>query len=197
MNTLIKKLFFTLSACLLLAASLQIAGAAPPVLNWTRQGTAGGNAFMDCNRTGSVAGGNCETNGNAGFGQGATDPDKAPFLQETVVFDGITYFHVIVGTRGEPTVGDGNTFAQEVYIQVQSGTDCDPTWATAPCSLSGGRRGDNGNYQVNSGVGWDPLSSDSTFSGNGSGNPKAVIMKQVLNDTANGLPRCSSKTPLA
>lgn len=153
---------------------------------------------MDCNRTGS-------TNSNCGShvsGFGGGDEDDSPFLQETRVFDGITYFHVIVGTRGEPTVGDSNTFAQEVYIQVQSGTDCDLSNGSAPCSQSGGRRG-NGvscffscNYEATSGLGWDPLRTDSTFTGNGSGNPNAVIMKQVINDTANGLTQVFLKDTL-
>ena len=195
MRTLIKQLFYTLSPWLLLAASLQITWAAPPVLNWARQGTAGGEAFMDCNRTGSVGGANCLTNGNDGMG--SNDQDDAPFLQETVVFDGITYFHVMVGTRGEPVVGNGNTFAQEVYIRVQGGTDCDTFMGgVAPCSQSGGRRGDNGGFEVNSGVGWDPLRSDSTFTGNGSGNPNAVIMKQVINDPTNGLTQVFEKNTL-
>ena len=199
MRTLTKQLLYTLSTWLLLTASLQVAWAAPPVLNWTRQGSGGGEAFLDCNRSGS-------TNSNCGShtsGFGGVDEDVAPFLQETALFDGITYFHVIVGTRGEPTVGNGNSFAQEVYIQVQSGTDCDGSNGSAPCSQSGGRRGSAANcffscdYVATSGLGWDPLRADSTFTGNGSANPNAVIMKQVINDPANGLTQVFLKDSLS
>lgn len=85
-----------------------------------------GEAFPDCNRTGTTNS-SCESHATNPFFGALNDEDDSPFLQETVVRDGITYFHLIVGTRGEPTVGDSNTFAQEVYIQVQSGTDCDLT----------------------------------------------------------------------
>ncbi len=199
MNTPAKKSLLTLSIGLLLATTLQIAWAAPPVLNWTRIGSGGGEAFMDCNRTGS-------TNSNCGShtsGFGGVNEDDAPFLQETVVFDSITYFHVIVGTRGEPTVGNSNTFAQEVFIQVQSGTDCDGSNGSAPCSQSGGRRGNpvscffSCNYELTSGLGWDPLRSDSIFTGNGSANPNSIIMKQVVNDTANGLTQVFLKDTLS
>ena len=136
-----------------------------------------------------------------GFSNNAAgDPDLTPFLQETVTEGGLTYWHVIIGLSGT------DTFAQEVYIRQQPGTDCGFGFGGGGgggggmgggggggvlCSYSAGLLGDSGGFgtslQTTSGNGWDPLRTDKNFTGNDSGDPTKMIMRQVINDTANGL----------
>ena len=105
-----------------------------------------------------------------------TDPDTTPFAQSTVSVDGASYWHQVIG---DPDSG----FAMEVYIQV----------AGQFISYSGGR---NSNFpfvlyredlDVQSGNGWDPLgldpSQNATDTGNATGNPTRVTMRQVLGGT--------------
>jgi hypothetical protein len=154
------------------------------VLNWTPLVTPssggmgdGGQGYINCNRRGTSY--NCGQGGGMG---GGNDPDKTPFLQEIVSEGGINYFHVITGLNGT------SSFAQEVFIRIQGGTDCINT----DCSYSGGARGNSGSgmdgfTSATSGNGWDPLRSDRVFTGNGTGDPTKMIMRQVVNDAANGL----------
>ncbi|MFZ5594637.1 MAG: hypothetical protein ACOY4D_10370 [Pseudomonadota bacterium] len=153
-------------------------------LNWTPLVTPsamgmgdGGSGYINCNRGGTSY--NCGQGGGMG---GGNDPDKTPFLQEIVSDGTYDYFHVITGLNG------ASSFAQEVFIRIQPGSNCINT----ECSYSGGRQGDSGSgmggFTSNtSGNGWDPLRSDQTFTGNGTGDPTRMIMRQVLNDSGSGL----------
>lgn len=159
----------------------------PFVLNWQQQkGSLNGIADFSCNRggdTGGQFGSPCAT---AVSFSNVSDPDKTPFLQELVTgADGKTYFHIIIGSvdsSGNPIVPSAANqatipFAQEVYIQQQSGSNC----VAINCSFSGGSI--NG-FSSGGGNGYDPLKNDmsSGSTGNRSGFPTRVIMKDILND---------------
>ena len=105
---------------------------------------------------------------------------------------GVAYFHLIIGLSGT------DAFAQEVYIRQQPGTDCGFGFTGVLCSWSAGLLGDSGGggttLQTTSGNGWDPLRTDKNFTGNDSGDPTKMIMRQVINDTANGLTQEFLKT---
>ena len=103
--------------------------------------------------------------------------DKTPFLQEIVSDPGGTgnYYHVIVGLPGD-------SFVQESYIKVSG------TYIT---SDSDG----NQFYSSTSGGAWwlqaagnptDPLRNDAGFTGNGTGNPNKMSLRQILTDTSQG-----------
>ncbi|MCC6207128.1 MAG: hypothetical protein IT488_03100 [Gammaproteobacteria bacterium] len=111
-------------------------------------------------------------------------PNQTPFVYERVL-DGTTpYYHLIVG---DPESG----FAQEVYIQAgytaQTGGNCrgpvscagiaDPIGPSV--SASGGDTAVSFGFEGN---GFDPLSSDAVSSGNASGNPSRVQMRQLVTD---------------
>lgn len=113
------------------------------------------------------------------------DPDKTPFLQQIVTgTDGRTYYHMIIGSVDSsgnpivPTTANESTipWAQEVYIQ-RSGSNC----VQELCSYSGGN--ENG-FGTDGGNGWNPLLNNMTSAstGNRSGFPTRVIMKEVMND---------------
>jgi hypothetical protein len=115
-------------------------------------------------------------------------PDtETPFLQEQVVLDGTTYWHIIVG---QPESG----FAQEFYARaggVQTRTDLQ-----SDTTNSGGAScfpGDSAFWNLDRAImclgsnnAIDPLSADNEFSGNGSGNPTTVIMRQLVTDPVAG-----------
>ena len=128
-----------------------------------------------CN-TGTGAGGLCPT---AGAAQ-EFDPDTTPFSQESVTIDGVAYWHQIIG---DPEQG----FAMELYIKQGGGA-----------LLSEGSGGRPSNFplenvlyrkdlDVQSGNGWDPLglnpANDFKTTGNGTGTPTQVVMRQVLGGT--------------
>lgn len=106
-----------------------------------------------------------------------TDPDQTPYYQaQGVRIDDANYWRQVIG---DPESG----FAMEVYTEIWSGFT----------SYSGGR---NSNFpqvlyrqdlDVQSGNGWDPLgldpALDSTDTGNGTGNPTRVVMRQILGGT--------------
>jgi len=103
---------------------------------------------------------------NCGHG-GGSDPDTTPFLQELVTGDdGFSYFHVIIGDPAHDPGGGG--FAQEVYIRAGGAS-----WQGGQGSSSGGTNIFTGNLS--------PLAAASV-SGNGTGNPTHVIMRQIIND---------------
>ncbi len=107
--------------------------------------------------------------------------DQTPFLQELYLdqASGEYYYHVIVGS---PESG----FAQETYTKANG-----PTWEGGRGSASLGDGNCRSNFfsfnlsLCNLG---DPLgvSHDNTFTGIGSGNPKAVLMRQVMGGTWDG-----------
>lgn len=111
--------------------------------------------------------------------------NHTPFVYERVN-DGAdnTYYHLIVG---EPDAG----FAQEVYIQAGSGITGGGCSGPITC---GGDAAQIGNNSVSAsggqgatgfgseGSGFDPLGSDQGFTGNSTGNPTRVQMRQLLTD---------------
>ena len=175
MRNLTKKLLIPLAGCLLLAVNT-VSEAADFAFNWTRQTSPFFSfGYLNCNR------GDGSSNCGLGFG---SDPDKTPFLQEEVSIGGVNYFHLIIGATDSagnpinPTTANESTipFAQEIFIQIQSGTDCNAT----ACSFSGGdiQSGFGGG-----GSGDDPLRSNVAFTGNATGFPTRMGMKQVINES--------------
>ncbi|MEQ6342192.1 MAG: hypothetical protein M3A44_11200 [Gammaproteobacteria bacterium] len=179
-------LFGTLSACLYMAVSTPALAVEPFVLNWQQQkGSLTGQADFRCNMGVADAGQGCSTTGSSGFGN-YSDPDKTPFLQEIVTgADGKSYYHIIMGSvdsSGNPIVPSAANqstipFAQEVYIARQTGSSC----IAENCSYSGG----DINGFTGGGNGFDPLKNNMTSAstGNRSGFPTRVIMKDILNDS--------------
>jgi len=109
---------------------------------------------------------------------------QTPFIFERVL-DGTTpYYHLVVG---DPASG----FAQEVYIQAgypaltggacRGPVTCSGTAAAIgpDFSASGGDTAVSFGFEGN---GFDPLSSDAAASGNSSGNPARVQMRQLVTD---------------
>lgn len=113
---------------------------------------------------------------------------QTPFVYERVIEGGIPYYHMIVG---DPASG----FAQEVYIRagvsapgfITGGSCTGPgtcdEGTSAPIgsdfSSSGGRGSDNNPVISNA---FFPLEQNPTLSGNMSGNPTRVQMRQLLVD---------------
>jgi hypothetical protein len=112
----------------------------------------------------------------AGYGNGDV---KTPFVQETMDLNGRTYFHVVVG---QPEQG----FAQELYIRTGSSLG---SFGAGFFSDSGG-----GACFVNNGMPFETMIACAKDlnatnplgpvnpSGNGTGNPNASIMKQIVSD---------------
>ncbi len=158
-------------------------------------------------------GGNGMGGGGGGMnGFGFTEPDTTPFLQETVTEAGATYFHLIIGMSSTDAFAQEVYIRQQPATDCGFGF---MGGGTVLCSSSGGLRGDAGGnnmggggmgggggggggmgggggggantLQTTSGNGWDPLRPDATFTGNDSGDPTKMIMRQVINDNTNGL----------
>ncbi len=103
------------------------------------------------------------------------DPDTTIFRNERINGNSGGYWHMIIG---DPSQG----FAQETYTPIK----------TLFLSNSGGKEPVffilNGNLEQWSGNGWDPLEFNNkthgadnvSFSGNGTGDPTKMIMRQVL-----------------
>lgn len=138
----------------------------------------------------SVANIDCFSGTGGGMmGMGGCGGDPTPFLQQ-VVQDaaGNQYYHVIVGDPAR-----GSTFAQEIYIRTAvSGTAC---WFGCTNARVGGMMGGgggmmgmgNGPAPLSSSAGsaqneFNPLSATETISGNGTGNPTRVHMRQINNE---------------
>lgn len=178
-----------LSVWLCVATSTPALAVEPFTLNWgQKKATLSGIADFSCNRgadSGGQFGASCST--AIGFSN-ISDPDKSPFLQEVVTgADGFSYFHMIIGgvdSSGNPIVPSAANestipFAQEVFIRQQSGfgANCN----SANCSFSGGNiQG----FSSGGGNGYDPLANNmsSGSTGNRTGFPTRVIIKEVLND---------------
>lgn len=132
-------------------------------------GSRGGYVSVLCNMPG-IAQINCDT--NFGF----SPPSNKAFVQELVVLGGETYYHLIVG---QPADG----FAQETYIKTLTTI----SYPGADSSDSSGKNcffGDNFNCLGAPNNAKTPLDSDSTVTGNGSGNPNRVVMRQIMQDSA-------------
>ena len=157
-------------------------------LNWTPDAATVSSLGSDfpvvrCNFPGFANVGSCA--GSGGDREIAfTNADTTPFAQEFVSVAGVRYYHVIVG--------DGRTdaFAQEVYIRAGGQVLADGV----ETSSSGGRAITDVTRRDCAiglaitdacGNGLDPLrNAAAAFTGNGSGNPERVIMRQVVKDGA-------------
>lgn len=112
---------------------------------------------------------------------------QTPFVYQVVQQGGQNYYHMIVG---DPESG----FAQEVYIQAGGANNFQGSQVglSGQLSSSGGvaQPGAPQDCIEDCGLGTNaanPLSSNSTFSGNASGNPSRVQMRQLLIDADGGL----------
>lgn len=115
---------------------------------------------------------------------GASTDSTTPFIQETITLRGKTYYHLVVGQPDsgfaqEVLISTGTTIAFGNVLSDSGGGYCLPgggiiQWTPemyAGCDLDNNARA--------------PLSAfEST--GNGSGNPEAVIMKQIVSDAKAG-----------
>jgi len=139
-----------------------------------KQPSGGGLLPGSCN-TGTGATGLCPIAGNAQ----EIDPDTTPFSQNVVYIEGVgNTWHQIIG---DPAEG----FAMELYITY--GTD------VFLSEGSGGRPSQfphllhRTDLDVQSGNGWDPLGLNSAIdhktTGNATGTPTKVVMRQVLGGT--------------
>ncbi|MDX1252036.1 MAG: hypothetical protein IDH49_07270 [Gammaproteobacteria bacterium] len=186
MATLSKNRLLSLGKWWLLAAIIIPAHAAPPfALNWDTPATGLNNqAGFRCNMGVADAGNGCNTVPAGSFGN-ISDPDKTPFLQQFLTgADGRTYYHMIIGSVDSngnpivPTAANESTipWAQEVFIQ-RGTSNC----VAEGCSYSGG---DENGFGTDGGNGFDPLLNNMTSgsTGNRSGFPTRVIMKEVMND---------------
>lgn len=173
-----------LAVLLILNLPLAVAAGDPedPVtgLDWRPEGSGRGAAWGWSNSWGNWGSGapsppyfNCNRPGenaaNCGLRSGE-DPDKTPFLQEVVSFNGRSYYHVIVGLPGQD-------FAQEAFIGTGGGSFL---WGDSGSGGQGSCMCSWSNTRGMSGNGWDPLNSNSSFSGNGTGNPTQVVMRQIV-----------------
>lgn len=132
-------------------------------------GSRDGFASVLCNMPG-IPNISCET--GFGFSPSGTDP----FVQEFVQIGGELYYHLIVG---QPTDG----FAQEVLIKTLTTV----RFIGGASSDSGGLNCFTNDLFTCAGSpnnGRSPLASDPVLSGNGSGNPNRVIVRQVMSDSA-------------
>src|SRR3569832_135365 len=107
-------------------------------------------------------------------------PDKTPFMQERVIgSDGQVYYQVIVGL---PT----STFAQETFIRAGGALN----WGAGFINVQGSSAGGTVTFAPSNAVfsssqlftTQKPLDADETISGNSTGNPTRVVMRQINND---------------
>ncbi len=104
-------------------------------------------------------------------------PGQTPFIYERVLdSDGAQYYHLVVG---DPNAG----FAQEVYIQVVTGTNVGNSFSAIGPQLSASLGSTGGGANPPASNAADPLSVSSSVSGNVSANPERVQMRQIVNDS--------------
>ena len=122
-----------------------------------------------------------QANRNCNTQFGASTDSTTPFVQETITLQGKSYYHLVVG---QPDSG----FAQEVLIS--TGTTI--AFGNVLSDSGGGYCLPSALMTFNQMVGCDldnnarvPLGAFER-TGNGSGNPEAVIMKQVVSDAKSG-----------
>ena len=176
---MIKTKTVAVSACLCLSVGMQTSRA-DFALNWAADpvNRVGGAQvpFANCNR------GEPEVNC---FDQSRNvsplpDPDKTPFLQERVRgTDGNVYYHVVIGL---PT----SDFSQEIFIRTNNpGTG--PVWGNGFIAVEGSSSGGNFTFAPAGDIfsssqlfdNMKPLDADENISGNSTGNPTRVIMRQI------------------
>jgi len=162
-------------ACMLAAAPVSIQDSeAAFTLNFQNNYAAEGatlindNSDVVCNMS-YIASQNCS---NRDFQEnGNPHDDGSAFLQQHVVLNGVDYYHIIVGDYTK------DSFVQEMYIQAdgqnyQNGNNVPNFSASVGSSSSSNAEFDMTN----------PYSSNSSLNGNGSANPTAVILLQVINE---------------
>jgi len=141
-----------------------------------------------CNTAGQ-ADYNCQEAGNSQWfttGQLADDTTTS-FLQEQVVINGIKYYHLVVGKKEEG-------FVQEIYMQMGGvswrqlpGVARDTSFSGGRVCLAGPRTGFEERVACNrDNNGGDPLRADSVFTGNGTGDPEKMVMRQFISDEPSG-----------
>lgn len=145
---------------------------------------------------------NSSTGGQITCSTDSTLCDQTPFLYEKVTVSGTDYLHMVIG---DPTAAEnGNGFAQEVYIQTGTSLHYEgAALATAgfiPGTAGGGLSAYSSSSLGTCGAstgnpatcvpgattldnGKAPLNADSTLTGNGSGNPTHVQMRQLLTES--------------
>lgn len=149
-------------------------------LNWLRDYSAEGasftsnDAYIVCKMS-YISSANCSSGGFGGdFNESGAHDDGSAFLQEQLSLGGVTYYHVIVGDYTK------DTMAQEMFIKATGTTYSNSRGSIAPFSASVG----NGTSDTNAEFDMtNPYSSNSSLNGNGSGNPTAVILRQVINES--------------
>lgn len=111
-------------------------------------------------------------------GSWSNSGDPTPFLQEIFVSGGVTYYHVIVGLPQ-------NGFAQEIYIKTSGSYEGGASSASlgdGVCRYGGFM------YSIAECNISDPLANthDNIFTGNGSGDPRVVTIRQLIGGTWDG-----------
>ncbi|VAW83233.1 hypothetical protein MNBD_GAMMA16-377 [hydrothermal vent metagenome] len=156
--------------------------------NFTEQedGLRNDESTVFCNIAGQ-ADYNCQEAGNSQWytTDNLADDTTTSFLQEQVVIDGVKYYHLVVGSKEEG-------FVQEIYMKMGN-------WRQLPgvqreTSFSGGRvclAGPRTDFEERAACngdnnGGDPLRADSVFTGNGTGNPEKMVMRQFISDEPSG-----------
>lgn len=121
---------------------------------------------------------------------GVTLQNQTPFLYERVTLDGNTYYHMIIGDGVEDGLPSVERFGQEVFIQV-GGNNNLFTGAGLPgtegaagplANASSSSRGFADGINTDGGSQVDPLRQDNAFTGNSTGNPNRVQMRQLVID---------------
>lgn len=106
------------------------------------------------------------------------------FLQEVVTINGIRYFHVIVDQRDQG-------FGQEFYMRAGGvggafGTANYTDSGGAICFPSRTQTPEQAGACLSNNNAADPLRRDAAFTGNGTGNPRHVMMRQTLEEAEKG-----------
>lgn len=120
----------------------------------------------------------CTNNANfvCNIGEDPTN-DPTKFYYERLYLDGKRYWHIVIG---DPDTDD---FAQDSYIAVlpDGGGGFIQSYSKGRSTLGWGPQ-DEGNLEEFSGNGWDPLGVNNSvvYTGNGTGNPLKVVMRQVM-----------------
>lgn len=112
---------------------------------------------------------------------GASNDSTTPFIQETITLRGKSYYHLVVGLPDsnfaqEVLIGTGTTIAFGNVLSDSGGGYCLPSARMTfdqmvGCDLDNNARDPLGRFER---------------TGNGSGNPEAVIIKQVVSDVKAG-----------
>lgn len=118
------------------------------------------------------------------YGNMANDFDTR-FIQEIVEIDGVEYYHLVIGS-------EDSGFVQEIYLartqrvmRDQGGGRFSDSGGVA-CFASGFIPLDQIEGCIRSNASADPLRHDSTFTGNGTGHPSKMVMRQIVSNDESG-----------